>query len=186
VRLIVGLGNPGREYAQTRHNIGYGVVDAFAEENATARWASRCQSLVCRTEIAGKEIVLAKPLTFMNLSGRAVRLLLSEFRLGAPELIVVYDDLDLALGRIRIRERGSAGGHNGMDSILRSLESDQVLRVRIGIGEENMPEDKAAFVLSDFPAECAAQVSEMIDRAKEAVKAILRDGVSHAMSCFNG
>jgi PTH1 family peptidyl-tRNA hydrolase len=131
-------------------------------------------------------VLLAKPLTFMNLSGRAVELLLAEYRLGLSELIVVLDDFNLPLGKIRVRERGSAGGHNGMESVLHALESDEFVRVRLGIGDENIPEDKAQFVLSDFPQALEGEVNEMILRARDAVKIILVDGASHAMSVFNG
>jgi PTH1 family peptidyl-tRNA hydrolase len=130
-------------------------------------------------------VLLAKPLTFMNMSGRAVELLLAEYGIGLSELIVIVDDFNLPLGKIRVRERGSGGGHNGMESLLRALESDEFVRVRLGIGDENMPEDKAQFVLSEFPEALEGEVNDMISRAREAVKTILTDGVSYAMSVFN-
>lgn len=185
MRLIVGLGNPGAEYRKTRHNLGFAVVEALAAEARTGDWTTQCQSLVCTARAAGQDVLLAKPLTFMNLSGRAVHMLMTEHRLGPADLIVVYDDLDLPFGRIRVRERGTAGGHNGMESVLRAIESEEVVRVRLGIGEENMPEDKAQFVLSDFPAEREVEAREMIVNARDAVKAVLSEGISHAMSVFN-
>lgn len=136
-------------------------------------------------QISGREVFLAKPLTFMNLSGRAVALLLGELALEPADLVVVFDDLNLPLGKIRIRERGSAGGHNGMESVLRAVESHEVARVRLGIGEETMAEDKAGFVLSGFPADREAEVKEMVVRGREAVQVILHSGVPHAMSIFN-
>jgi PTH1 family peptidyl-tRNA hydrolase len=129
--------------------------------------------------------VLAKPLTFMNASGIAVQLLLAEFPVDLKELIVILDDLNLPLGKIRIRERGSAGGHLGLESVVRMLNSDEIIRVRLGIGEEIMPEDKAAFVLADFPPDSTAKLEEMTTRAAQAVKLMITDGVSRAMSVFN-
>jgi PTH1 family peptidyl-tRNA hydrolase len=129
--------------------------------------------------------VLAKPLTFMNASGRAVQLLLAEFPVDSKELIVILDDLNLPFGKIRIRERGSAGGHLGLESVVQALNSDEIMRVRLGIGEEKIPEDKAAFVLSDFPPDSMAELAEMTTRAVQAVRLIITDGVSQAMSVFN-
>jgi len=185
VRLIVGLGNPGGEYERTRHNLGFRVVDALAAEAGVPAWRTRCRSMLGSAQISGREVFLAKPLTFMNLSGRAVALLLGELALEPADLVVVFDDLNLPLGKIRIRERGSAGGHNGMESVLRAVESHEVARVRLGIGEETMAEDKAGFVLSGFPADREAEVKEMVVRGREAVQVILHSGVPHAMSIFN-
>jgi PTH1 family peptidyl-tRNA hydrolase len=185
VKLIVGLGNPGTAYGNTRHNAGFRVVDALAEDAGAKRWRAECQSLVCAAEIEGRPALLAKPLTFMNLSGHAVRLLLNEYRLEHTDLVVVVDDYSLPLGKIRVRERGSSGGHNGLESIFRALESDEFVRVRLGIGEEEMPEDKARFVLSAFPTEREGEVQEMIFRAMRAVQAVLRVGATQAMSLFN-
>ena len=130
-------------------------------------------------------MVLAKPLTFMNLSGRAVRLLMDAYGADLRNVLVILDDLNLPFGKIRIRERGSAAGHHGMESVLRALESEEVARVRLGIGEETVPEDKADFVLSVFPPGMDERVEEMIDRAGAAVTAIIRDGISRAMTEFN-
>ncbi len=185
MRLIVGLGNPGARYERTRHNAGYMVIDELAREARAGAWSTRCQASVCTSEIAGRQVLLAKPLTFMNASGRAFRLLLDEYGVEPGAALVVLDDLNLLLGRIRIRERGSSGGHHGLESIARELGSDEIVRVRLGIGQETMPEDKAEFVLSDFPAESTAEVNEMIARAAQAVRTIVTDGLSRAMSLFN-
>lgn len=185
MNLIVGLGNPGAAYQGTRHNAGFLVIDGLAEDAGTKRWRAECQSLVCEAEVGGRPALLAKPLTFMNLSGHAVRLLLNEYRLEHTDLLVVVDDFSLPLGKVRVRERGSAGGHNGLESIFRALESDEFVRVRLGIGEEDMPEDKARFVLSAFPAERDGEVREMVLRAMRAVQVVLRDGAPQAMSLFN-
>jgi PTH1 family peptidyl-tRNA hydrolase len=185
VKLIVGLGNPGARYQHTRHNAGFMVLDELAREAQAPPWSAGCRSLVCRTAVAAQPVLLAKPHTFMNGSGLAVQLLLAEYRIEPREMIVVLDDLNLPLGRIRIRTHGSAGGHHGMESIAGMLNSDEINRVRLGIGEENMPEDRAAFVLSAVPPERGTEWHEMIARAAQAVRMILGDGVSRAMSVFN-
>ncbi len=184
-RLIIGLGNPGVQYAATRHNVGFMVVDALAREAGIERWSSGCRSLVSRAMIGGRETLLAKPLTYMNLSGQALSLLLSEHGLLLQDTLLIVDDFNLPFGRIRLRTRGSAGGHHGLESVIRAVASEEFLRVRLGIGEEDAPVDKAQFVLSDFPPEREAELSDMIRRAAEAVKMILSDGVSRAMSVFN-
>jgi PTH1 family peptidyl-tRNA hydrolase len=161
------------------------VIEELARDSQTGAWSARCQSRVCTATIAVEQVVLAKPLTFMNASGRAVQLLLAEFAVDPKELILILDDLNLPLGRIRIRERGSAGGHLGLESVVRMLNSDEIIRVRLGIGEENMPEDKAGFVLSDFPPDSKAKLEEMTARAAQAVRLMITDGVSQAMSVFN-
>lgn len=185
MRLIVGLGNPGARYERNRHNAGYMVIDELARDSQTGAWSTRCQSRLCAATIAAEQVVLAKPLTFMNASGRAVQLLLAEFLVDPKELIVVLDDLNLPLGKIRIRERGLAGGHLGLESVVQMLNSDEIIRVRLGIGEENMPEDRAGFVLSDFPPDSTAKLDEMTARAAQAVRLMITDGVSRAMSVFN-
>jgi len=185
VKLIVGLGNPGHGYENTRHNVGFRVIDALAEEARVVSWAGKCLSLVCCARVADQEALLAKPLTFMNLSGRAVRLLLSEYGLTPADLVLALDDFSLPLGKIRIRERGSAGGHNGLESVMRALETEEFVRVRLGIGEEKMPEDKTDFVLSEFAAASEPEVKEMISKARDAVKTVLGQGLSRAMSIFN-
>ena len=185
MRLIVGLGNPGIRYQQTRHNAGFMVLDELARGAGAPPWSAGCRSLVCVATIAAQPVLLAKPCTYMNASGSAVQLLLAEYRLDAGEMIVVLDDLNLPLGRIRIRERGSGGGHHGMESIAGMFNSDEIIRVRLGIGEENMPEDKAAFVLSAVPQGRETAWQEMITRASQAVRMMLGDGLSKAMSVFN-
>ncbi len=184
-RVIVGLGNPGEQYANNRHNVGFLVLDALAREAAVQNWSVDCLTRVSRAEFAGRQIMLVKPLTFMNRSGEAVWLLQSKYGIEPSDLLVVLDDLSLPLGRLRIRERGSAGGHHGLESIFRATGSSEILRLRLGIGEEEMPPEKAEFVLSDFPAGRQAAVNEMIARACDAVRTILSEGVSKAMAAFN-
>jgi peptidyl-tRNA hydrolase, PTH1 family len=183
-KVIIGLGNPGERYAQTRHNIGFMALDALAKE-AGGDWSVQALSRTCRIDVGGYPVLLAEPLTFMNRSGNAVQALISTLRREPQDLLLIVDDLNLPFGRIRIRERGSAGGHHGLESILTILKTEEIVRVRMGIGEESMPEDKAEFVLSDFPQQTQAELDNMILKAGNAVKSILRDGVSKTMAIFN-
>jgi len=183
-KVIVGLGNPGRQYARSRHNIGFMVVEALAGEGSGA-WSSNLLSRTCRIEIGGKPVILVEPLTYMNRSGVAVQVIVSALRRSPQDLLLLLDDLNLAFGRLRIRERGSAGGHRGLESVLAALETDEIVRVRVGIGEEQMPEEKSGFVLSGFPPERQAHLDELIIRAGNAVKSIITDGVPKTMAIFN-
>ena len=183
-KVIVGLGNPGERYARNRHNAGFMALDALARE-ASGEWSIYAVSRVCRIEIGGRPVLLAKPLTYMNHSGKAVHALLSALGRNPQDLLLVVDDLNLPFGRIRIRERGSAGGHRGLESILTLFETDAIARVRIGIGEEEMPGDKADFVLSDFPPERQTELNEIMIQTRNAVKSIVRDGVPKTMAIFN-
>jgi peptidyl-tRNA hydrolase, PTH1 family len=183
-KIIVGLGNPGDQYARNRHNIGFMVLDAIARESSGS-WSGCLLSRTCRVDIDGFKALLVEPLTYMNNSGKAVHLLLSALQRNSEDILVICDDLNLPLGCIRIRERGSAGGHHGLESILTVLNTKEILRVRMGIREEQMPEDKAEFVLSDFPPGKKTELDEMIRTAGNAVKSILRDGASKTMAIFN-
>ena len=181
----MGLGNPGEKYARTRHNIGFRLVDALAEDCSANNWRREGNSLVSQCEIAGKAALLAKPLTYMNLSGHAAGALLEAYGLLSENLIVVLDEINLPLGAIRIRRRGSAGGHQGLLSILQFVGSDEVVRVRLGVGEDQAPVNMADFVLSDFPRGSNEELNRMLGTARDAVKAILADGPDKAMSAYN-
>jgi len=185
--LVVGLGNPGPQYAETPHNVGFRVVGKLAEEAGVRIGRPEARSLVGLADLEGKRVVLATPLTYMNLSGGAVRELLKKYELGVESLVVVSDELQLPLGAIRIRERGSAGGHNGIASVIESLGTDEFVRIRLGIGPDRpVPgEYKADYVLRPFPKAVKEPVDEMIDRAADAVRLLLRDGVARAMNEFN-
>ena len=183
--VVVGLGNPGEQYVRTRHNVGYMVVEVLAESLGSKGWKKIGRSLVCWSECGGSDVLLAKPLTFMNRSGEAVHQLLAMHELSPADLLVVLDDFNLPFGRLRIRTKGSAGGHNGLESVIQVLETSDFLRLRLGIGEEGMPEDKAEFVLEEFPKARGAALREVIAVSAEAVKTILKEGVSRAMSAFN-
>ncbi len=184
-RIIVGLGNPGERYANTRHNVGFMVLEALLRQAGGGRWLVEGPLRVCHAKVAGHPAILAEPLTFMNASGRAVLLLLSKYEVTPQDLLLVVDDFNLPFGRIRIRERGSTGGHNGLESIFQSLGTEEIPRIRLGVGEEGMPEDKAEFVLANFPPDRCRDLEEMVIKAGDAVNFILREGVSKAMSVFN-
>lgn len=183
-KIIVGLGNPGKQYARNRHNVGFMVLDALAHE-VSGTWATTMHTRTCRVEINGCQALLAEPLTYMNNSGKAVQRLLLEIQRSSQDLLVLLDDLSLPLGQIRIRERGTAGGHHGLESILDAFNTDGIWRMRLGIGEEQMPKDKADFVLSDFPKDKQAELDDMILKAGNAVTSLLRDGVAKTMAIYN-
>ena len=185
MRLIVGQGNPGPEYVWTPHNLGFLVIDRLAERAGIRVRRPEGKSLAGLGKLAGTEIVLAKPLTFMNASGLAVRGLLGRFEADPAEMIVIADDAALQRGTLRIRERGSAGGHNGLKSVIGALQSDEFIRIRIGIGPAEPGEDLAEYVLRPMSDEDLEVAAEAIDRAVEAVEMILEQGVAAAMNRFN-
>ena len=184
--LIVGLGNPGADYEWSRHNLGFMLIDRLAKEAGIECKSRECQALVGRGELEGAAVRLVKPQTFMNLSGATVSCLIAKHGLEQPpQLIVISDDLALPSGRIRIRERGSAGGHNGLKSIIASIGTDEFIRIRLGIQPEHPVTDTKRFVLDQIPRSAREEVEQMIDRAAEALRCILRDGVLRAMSEYN-
>ena len=185
LKLIVGLGNPGYQYELTPHNLGFRVVDHLAQECGVEVERPEAQALTAVVRIEGVDVVLAKPQTFMNLSGVAVARLLGKYDLPVEDLIVLVDDADLPLGSLRIRRRGTAGGHNGLKSIVGALEADEFGRVRLGIQPDHPVEDLIAYVLGRFRKADLESVSEMIERAAEAVHVILREGIQPAMNRFN-
>jgi len=183
VKLIVGLGNPGREYRGTRHNVGFEVIDALAKRYRIPVRSKRNKALVGEGLIAGEPVVLAKPRTFMNLSGTSVAGLARRYRLTPEEVLVIVDDVNLPLGRLRIRPRGSAGGHKGLKSIIRHLGSEEFARLRMGIGSPN----RAAvdYVLSKFKRAERSSVRAMVRQAADAVTTFLAEGIESAMNEFN-
>ena len=183
-KIIVGLGNPGQKYSRNRHNAGFMVLEALARE-ASGRWSACMLSQACRAEFESRQVLLVKPSTYMNHSGKAVHALLSALQRSPQDLLLIVDDLNLPFGRIRIRQRGSAGGHHGLESILNTMKTEEIMRVRLGIGEESMPELKSDFVLSDFPQQKQRELEEMIIKAGNAVKSILNSGVAKTMALFN-
>ena len=186
--LLVGLGNPGPEYEWTRHNLGFMLIDKLAAEAGTTVKRKDCRSLVGSATIENARVRLVKPQTFMNLSGEAVACVLakSEIDDASKSLIVISDDLALPFGTIRLRERGSAGGHNGLKSIIDSIATNEFMRLRIGIQPEHPISDAKAFVLDEFRKAQREEVEKTLDKAAEAVHSVLRDGIKKAMSVFNG
>jgi PTH1 family peptidyl-tRNA hydrolase len=179
VKLIVGLGNPGIEYQFTPHNVGFLAIDRIADDCGVEVRNRFGQALTARAVIGSETVLLVKPETYMNLSGTSVRELVSKYEL-TPEtdLIVIYDELDLPLGSIRIRQRGSSAGHNGMRSIIGALGTQEILRIRLGLAPERR-------ILKPFTKEQLRAVDEVLDRTAEAVKVILNEGPEAAMSRFN-
>ena len=191
--LIVGLGNPGPEYEWTPHNVGFLTADRFALRNGLRISRPECQSLVGVGDVKGDRVIVAKPLTFMNLSGPAVQQLLDKYELLPANLIVVLDELALEWGNLRIRSRGSAGGHNGMKSIISTLRTEEFTRVRLGINPGS-PQgsgpivlgDKARhFVLAGIPKSMRADVDLWLDEASSGIETILAEGTEKAMTSFN-
>lgn len=185
MRLVVGLGNPGARYRRTRHNVGFLVVDALAARAGAGKGREEWDAWVADATVGGSDVLLVKPLTFMNRSGVAVERLAARYGMSPGDLLVVVDDLALELGSLRIRERGSHGGHNGLRSLIEVLGTDDFPRVRVGIRKDELPDDLAGYVLSDFPQEDVLVVQESVGRAAEAVECVIREGALAAMSRYN-
>ena len=185
MKVIVGLGNPGAEYERSRHNAGFLVLDRLAERHGLRFNQKRANSRVARGRVDDRELVLAKPETYMNLSGRAVQGLLMQHGVKPRDLLVVYDDFDLPLGTLRIRQRGGPGTHNGMRSIVQSIGSQEFPRLRVGIGAAEV-QTARDYVLDDFSANDWTTFQTARDRAVEAIETYLRHGLTAAMNRFNG
>jgi PTH1 family peptidyl-tRNA hydrolase len=186
VKLIVGLGNPGIEYQFTPHNLGFLAIDQIANGLGIEVRNRQCRALTARAAIAGEPVVLAKPETYMNLSGLSVRELVAEHQVDVQrDLIVIYDEIDLPLGMIRIRQRGSSAGHNGMESILGALNTDEFLRIRLGIAPDRKVADSVKYVLTPFRKAQEKVVVEIVETAALAVEVILKEGPAAAMNRFN-
>lgn len=185
-KLIVGLGNPGIEYQFTYHNLGFLAVDRMAEDCGVQVNNRRCQALTATATFTGKKVILAKPETYMNLSGLAVRALVEELEIDAKrDMIIVHDELDFPLGTIRVRMRGGSAGNNGIESIIGALGSEEFIRIRMGISPESKPADGKKYVLTQFKKSQYELIDEMLGRTVEAVKTILADGPEAAMNRFN-
>jgi len=186
MRLIVGLGNPGREYAWTRHNLGWQVATYLSEEWRIPLGKKTMEAVWGQGRVGGEAVILAQPTTYMNLSGRAVSLLLSYFKLSPQDLLVIHDDLDVPLWRLKIVERGGAGGHRGILSIIQHLHTEEFLRVKLGIGRPAGNMSTENYVLSHFPAPEAENVAQLIERAAAAVACLLKEGLQAAQNHFHG
>lgn len=184
--IITGLGNPKTEYKNTRHNIGFDVIDVLADKYQIAMDMKKHRAVCGKGMIEGEKVVLAQPQTFMNLSGLSVVELVNYYKIDpARELIVVYDDVDLSPGQIRIRKQGSAGGHNGMKSVIGGLNTEEFIRVRMGVGEKPKMYDLADYVLGHFTKEEREVVDQAIIRATEAIRVIITEGPDKAMNLYN-
>ncbi len=183
--LIVGLGNPGRSYERTRHNLGFMLVDLLAEHGQTQVKREECRSLIGRATIDDETVELAKPQTFMNLSGDAVSCLLRKPDRGVDRLIVISDDLALPFGRIRVRTKGSHGGHNGLRSIIDVLKTNEFVRLRIGIMPDHPISDARNFVLENFSKNEFETVGKILEESANAVRTMIKDGPEKAMALWN-
>jgi len=185
VYLVVGLGNPGKTYQHTRHNVGFMVVDRLAGAHSIMVTRERFHSLWGAGDIAGRQVILAKPQTFMNRSGQAVAALMAYYKLAVQDLLVIHDDLDVDFGSIKIVRGGGAGGHRGVQSIHDTLKEDRYVRVKVGTGRPRFSETVEDYVLSPWYEDQRGQVVEMVEDAAEAVTATFADGLAKAMTIFN-
>ena len=188
MKIVVGLGNPGLKYEFTRHNIGFRIVDSLARDMGTEfKKVKSYYSLISRGTINNHKAMLVKPQTFMNLSGRAVSKVVSYYKIPLQDLLIVYDDLNLELGQIRIRKKGSTGGHKGIESIMQYLNSEDIPRLRIGIGNPsiNFNFDCVSYVLSNFNNDEKDKIKEVIQLSTEAIKTVIEDGFEKAMRKYN-
>ena len=183
MKLIVGLGNPGSKYAGTRHNVGFAAIDEAARRASVTFETAPADALMAR--IRSREVLLVKPLTFMNESGQAIGELLRYFKIDVADLLVVVDEVQLPLGRLRARARGSAGGHNGLKSVIQHV-GDEFARLRLGVGRGDSRRDLADHVLAKFEKDEAEDVARMIDRATDASEVFVTAGIAAVMNQFNG
>ncbi|MDU5722675.1 MAG: aminoacyl-tRNA hydrolase [Clostridium butyricum] len=182
--LIVGLGNPGSQYEDTRHNIGFKVVDNIAKEYNIEINRQKFKGMCGEGFINGEKVILLKPTTYMNLSGESVREVVDFYKLSNDDVLVIYDDISLDVGRLRIREKGSAGGHNGIKSIIAHLGTDIFPRIKVGVGQPNV--DLVNYVLGKFTKEEMEVLNESIDASTKAAKEIISNDVKTAMNIYNG
>jgi PTH1 family peptidyl-tRNA hydrolase len=183
MKLVVGLGNPGRQYAGTRHNVGFNVLDLLVERHRLDWESAPANALIAKWRAAS--VLLAKPLTFMNLSGHAVGELLRFYKIDLPDLLVVIDDVNLELGRLRARPSGSAGGHNGLKSIIAAFGTEDFARLRVGVGRGDARRDLADHVLAKFDPEERTIVAEAVGRAADAAELFVAEGIQPVMNRFN-
>lgn len=184
--LIIGLGNPGKEYEHTRHNAGFDVLDLLTEDENLKFDTKKFQSKICDAVIEGKRVLLVKPQTYMNLSGNAVREIVNFYNLSAKDILVVSDDIALDVGKIRIRDKGSAGGHNGLKNIIENLSSSDFSRIRVGVGGNKDSEDLKNHVLSKVSKGNEREYKMALENAKSAIYDILIHGISYSMNKYNG
>ena len=185
MKLVVGLGNPTKEYEGTRHNIGFMAIDALAEEHGIRVDTLKHKALIGKGMIEGQKVILAKPVTYMNLSGEAVREISDYYKIPAEDIIIIFDDISLDVGRMRIRKKGSAGGHNGIKSIISHLGTMEFPRIKVGIGAKKEGQDLANYVLGKFSKEDREALNEVLKDVKKAVGLMVWDEIGEAMNQFN-
>jgi len=186
MKLVVGLGNPTAQYAQTRHNVGFDVIDELAAQYSIPIDTMKHKGAYGKGRIEGETVILLKPMTFMNLSGESVVQVANYFKIAPEDIIVVYDDINLDVGRLRIREKGSAGGHNGIKNIIAMLGTDSFARIRVGVGMKPAKMDLAAYVLSRFSEDERIMVEQGYEKACQAMALMVNDQIAKAMNDFNG
>ena len=185
MRLIVGLGNPGPRYRVTRHNVGFRCADLLAHKWGIGLSERRAKAVLGQGKHLGQDVVLAKPRTFMNYSGEAVAYLLTRFTAVPSDLVVIYDDIALPAGKLRVRPDGSAGGHNGIKSVIDTVKTQAFPRIRVGVGQPPLGQDQISYVLGHFSSDEAPLVSEAVSRVAEVLDCLLQDGIDVAMNHFN-
>lgn len=183
--IIVGLGNPTREYAATRHNIGFDAITRLSDDYNIPLDTKKHKAICGKGMIAGQKVILAQPQTFMNLSGESVRELMDFYKVSPDEVIIIYDDISLDVGKLRIRPKGSAGGHNGIKSIISHMGTQEFPRIRIGVGDKPKDWDLADYVLGRFPKEEEETIREALKDASKACEVIITEGIEAAMNQFN-
>tara|TARA_Y100001970_G_C14259583_1_gene878741 strand:+ start:4624 stop:5208 length:585 start_codon:yes stop_codon:yes gene_type:complete len=185
INLIVGLGNPGNKYEGTRHNIGFSFIDFFSKQTESTITESKFQSLIGSKNISEQKFILMKPQTYMNDSGEAVKEIKNFYKISPSQIIVIYDDLDLDVGQIKIKNTGSSGGHNGINSIINNIGSNEFTRIRIGIGKPKEKSMTNKYVLSKFSKDDQKIINDINDLAKEIIYSIVFKSISFAMNTFN-
>ena len=183
--LIIGLGNPEQEYSKTRHNMGFNTINKIAKQQKIEVNKNKFQGLYETTIIEGQKAILVKPQTFMNLSGNCVQEFVNFYKIEKNNIIVIYDDMDIEPGEIKIRKKGSAGGHNGMKSIIQMLGTEEFPRIRIGIGRPKHNGDEINYVIGAIPEEEIPKLDDGVEKAKEAIIEIIKNGIDSAMNKFN-
>lgn len=185
MKIIIGLGNPTREYQATRHNIGFDAITRLCDDYGIRLDSKEHKALCGRGYIAGEKVILAQPQTFMNLSGESVRELVDYYKLTNEDIIVIYDDIHLDVGQLRVRKKGSAGGHNGIKNIIAQLGTEEFMRIRVGVGEKPEKWDLVDYVLGRFPKEEEPVIREALERVSKACECIITDGIEAAMNRYN-
>ncbi len=185
MKIIVGLGNPTKEYEGTRHNVGFSVIYNISDAYNIKVDTKKHKALIGKGVIEGEKVILAMPMTYMNLSGESVRELIDYYKCDVDDLIVIYDDISLDVGKLRIRAKGSAGGHNGIKNIISHLGTQEFARIKVGVGEKPKHMDLADYVLGRFNKDEQPLIREAADKARQAVTTIFSDGIEAAMNKFN-